>query len=33
MTAMQWLLAQPTNGTRSKEEIDAALVAGRDGWE
>lgn len=30
MTAMQWLLAQPVAGTRSKEDIDAALAAERD---
>lgn len=30
MTAMQWLLAQPAVGTRSKEDIDAALAAERD---
>ena len=25
MTAIQWLLAQPARGTRSKSQIDAAL--------
>ncbi|AUM01283.1 hypothetical protein B4966_14785 [Rhodocyclaceae bacterium] len=30
MTAVQWLLAQSTGGTRSKENIDAALAAERD---
>lgn len=30
MTAMQWLLGQPVAGTRSKEDIDAALAAERD---
>jgi prevent-host-death family protein len=29
MTAMQWLLNQPVAGERSKEDIDAALVAER----
>ncbi len=30
MTALQWLLAQPATGARSKEEIDAALAVERD---
>lgn len=30
MTAVQWLLAQPVTGVRSKEEIDAELKAERD---
>jgi len=29
MTAVQWLLSQPTAGTRSKEDIDAALAEER----
>lgn len=29
LTAMQWLLAQPTTGERSKEQIDAELQAER----
>ncbi|MEI6801519.1 MAG: hypothetical protein WCK83_00055 [Burkholderiales bacterium] len=29
MTAMQWLLAQPTAGKRSKSQIDADLAAER----
>lgn len=29
LTAVQWLLDQPAEGTRSKEEIDSALVADR----
>lgn len=29
MTAMQWLLAQPTTGKRSKAQIDADLQAER----
>lgn len=29
MTAVQWLLAQPAAGTRSKEDIDAGLAAER----
>ncbi len=29
-TAVQWLLAQPTTGKRSKTRIDAALKAERD---
>jgi prevent-host-death family protein len=30
MTAMQWLLAQPSGGQRSKAHIDAALKKERD---
>lgn len=30
MTAVQWLLAQPVTGTRSKDEIDAELKGERD---
>lgn len=30
MTAVEWLLAQPSSGTRSKAQIDAALRAERD---
>lgn len=30
MTAMQWLLSQPTSGTRSKAQIDADLKAERN---
>ena len=30
MTVMQWLLAQPSNGTREKSEIDATLAEERD---
>jgi prevent-host-death family protein len=30
LTAMQWLLAQPAIGTRSKAEIDAALAEERN---
>lgn len=29
-TALQWLLAQPSSGTRSKAEIDADLAAERN---
>ena len=29
MTAVQWLLAQPAAGTRSKADIDAALAKER----
>jgi len=29
MSAVQWLLAQPVTGTRSKEDIDAELKAER----
>jgi prevent-host-death family protein len=29
MTAVQWLLAQPAAGTRSREDIDAALAKER----
>ena len=31
MSALQWLLAQPSAGTRDKQAIDAALAAER-GW-
>lgn len=30
LSAVQWLLRQPGNGGRSKEEIDTALIAERD---
>ncbi len=30
LTALQWLLAQPPAGARTKEDIDAELAAGRD---
>lgn len=30
MTAVQWLLSQPTTGKRSKAQIDAELKAERD---
>lgn len=30
ITALQWLLSGPTNGKRSKRQIDAELKAGRD---
>jgi len=30
MSALQWLLARPATGTRSKEDIDRALGAERD---
>src|SRR5690606_7000513 len=30
MTAMQWLLTQPSTGTRNKNEIEAALAEERD---
>ena len=30
LTAVQWLLDQPTSGTRSKEDIDTATAADRD---
>lgn len=32
MSAMQWLLSQPTTGTRGKAEIDADVQAERDAW-
>ena len=32
MTAVQWLLAQPSNGTRSKKQMDEALNAERNSW-
>jgi fructoselysine-6-P-deglycase FrlB-like protein len=31
LTAIQWLLSQPTTGTRSKAKIDADLKAKRNG--
>lgn len=31
MTALQWLLTQPAQGSRSKQDIDDAL-AGERGW-
>lgn len=31
MTAIEWLPAQPLDGKRSKDEIDASLAAQRDG--
>jgi len=30
LTAMQWLLSQPRNGTREQAEIDAEIAAERD---
>ncbi|MFP4209204.1 MAG: type II toxin-antitoxin system prevent-host-death family antitoxin [Wenzhouxiangella sp.] len=30
LSAVQWLLSQPAEGTRSKEDIDAALSVERD---
>jgi hypothetical protein len=30
LSALQWLLTQPATGTRSKQEIDEALIAERD---
>jgi hypothetical protein len=32
ISALQWLLNQPTLGTQSKEEIDNALNAERNDW-
>lgn len=31
MSALQWLLAQPSDGSRDKQDIDATLAADR-GW-
>jgi hypothetical protein len=32
MTAVQWLLNQPSTGKRSKAEVDADVQAERDAW-
>lgn len=32
MTAVQWLLSQPSQGAQSKEQMDEALDAERDSW-
>jgi len=32
MTAVQWLLSQPTNGTRRKAQLDKALRQERENW-
>ena len=32
MTAIQWLLNQPSSGTRQKSQLDKALRAERDAW-
>ena len=32
LTAIQWLLNQPSSGTRRKSQLDKALRAERDGW-
>ncbi len=32
MTVVQWLLKQPVKGTKTKEQMDKALLAERDGW-
>jgi len=32
MTAIQWLLNQPSAGSRRKRLLDEALRAERDGW-
>jgi len=32
MTAVQWLLNQPTRSAKRKEQLDKSLRAERDGW-
>lgn len=32
MTAVDWLLSQPSKGTRSKKDMDDALNTERDSW-
>ena len=32
MSALQWLLSQPSSGTRSKAQIDKSLRAERESW-
>jgi prevent-host-death family protein len=32
MTAVQWLLNQPTRGAKRKEQLDKSLRAERDDW-
>jgi PHD/YefM family antitoxin component YafN of YafNO toxin-antitoxin module len=32
MSAIQWLLSQPTAGTKSRRQLDRELRAARDSW-